>query len=110
MMTKKAKTKRKKKKRGRDDDEDESKTDKPKVKGKKAKTQAEPGSKYKSTKAGGDVRRKGEKLEPYAYIPLDAKMLSKKKSKSAKEKYRSVVEQGRNKSLKGLRRKKGGRK
>jgi hypothetical protein len=32
------------------------------------------GSDFASKRAGGDVRRKGQKLEPYAYIPLDAKV------------------------------------
>jgi hypothetical protein len=36
-----------------------------------------PGDEYKSEKAGGDVWRKGS-VQPYAYIPLDPKMFSKK--------------------------------
>ncbi|KAI3713354.1 hypothetical protein L1987_71931 [Smallanthus sonchifolius] len=35
------------------------------------------GSEYSSKKAGGDVKRKG-KLEPYAYWPLDRKMVSRR--------------------------------
>lgn len=35
------------------------------------------GSEYKSKKAGGDLKRKG-KLEPYAYWPLDRKMVSRR--------------------------------
>ncbi|GKD97623.1 hypothetical protein Tco_1381520, partial [Tanacetum coccineum] len=35
------------------------------------------GSEYSSKKAGGDLKRKG-KLEPYAYWPLDRKMVSRK--------------------------------
>ncbi|GJQ93738.1 hypothetical protein Tco_0004877 [Tanacetum coccineum] len=35
------------------------------------------GSEYSSKKAGGDLKRKG-KLEPYAYWPLDSKMVSRK--------------------------------
>nr|DAD45608.1 TPA_asm: hypothetical protein HUJ06_003838 [Nelumbo nucifera] len=35
------------------------------------------GSEYASNKAGGDVKRK-DKLEPYAYWPLDRKMLSRR--------------------------------
>lgn len=34
------------------------------------------GSSFKSKKASGDVTRKGQKLEPFAYIPLDAKAMS----------------------------------
>eukprot|EP00611_Tribonema_gayanum_P032666 TRINITY_DN986_c0_g1_i1.p2 TRINITY_DN986_c0_g1~~TRINITY_DN986_c0_g1_i1.p2 ORF type:complete len:220 (+),score=84.40 TRINITY_DN986_c0_g1_i1:32-661(+) len=43
---------------------------------------AKPGAEFKSKKAGGDVRRKGQKLEPYAYIPLDPKALLASKKKS----------------------------
>ena len=37
---------------------------------------AASGSAYKSKRAGGDVMRKGTKLEPFAYIPLDPKSMS----------------------------------
>lgn len=30
------------------------------------------------TQAGGDVRRKGDKFEPFAYLPLDPRALSSK--------------------------------
>mmetsp|Transcript_42028 Transcript_42028/g.73064 ORF Transcript_42028/g.73064 Transcript_42028/m.73064 type:complete len:174 (+) Transcript_42028:3-524(+) len=108
-----------KRKRGRDDDDGgggaekgaTSSKNKQNQKSKKAKAAAAaaPGAKFRSEKAGGDVRRRGDALQPYAYLPLDGKMLSKKRSKGAKDQYRSVVEQGRNKSLKGLKKKKGGR-
>lgn len=35
------------------------------------------GSEYSNKKAGGDVKKKG-KLEPYAYWPLDRKMMSRR--------------------------------
>lgn len=35
------------------------------------------GSEYSSKKAGGDLKKKG-KLEPYAYWPLDRKMMSRR--------------------------------
>ncbi|KAI3709731.1 hypothetical protein L2E82_39497 [Cichorium intybus] len=40
------------------------------------------GTEYKSKKAGGDLKRKG-KLEPYAYWPLDRKMVSKRPEQRA---------------------------
>ncbi|CAM9289853.1 unnamed protein product [Chrysoparadoxa australica] len=40
---------------------------------------------FKSRKAGGDVKRKGQKLEPYAYIPLDPKALTSKKGAARRE-------------------------
>ena len=40
------------------------------------------GSEYASKKASGDVKRKG-KLEPYAYWPLDRKMMSRRPEQRA---------------------------
>lgn len=50
------------------------------------------GSEYASKKAGGDLKKK-DKLEPYAYWPLDRKMLSHKQehSTAAKRGMASVV-------------------
>merc|ERR1711918_270368 len=59
------------------------------------------GEKYKSKKSGGDVRRAGE-LEPYAYIPLDPKLLSKKKEKDAINLYGGIVNNGNKKEKKQL--------
>jgi len=36
------------------------------------------GAAYKSKKAGGDVMKKDQKFEPYAFVPLDGKKYSKK--------------------------------
>lgn len=50
------------------------------------------GEEFRSKKAGGDVRRKGATLEPYAYIPLDGRTLnSKKGGKTALKQYSAVV-------------------
>jgi len=56
---------------------------------KKAETSI--GSAYKSKKAGGDVKKKGQKYEPYAYVPLNAKDYSKKNRSSAVSKMSTVV-------------------
>jgi len=42
----------------------------------------EPGEEYRSQKSGGDVWKKGM-LEPHAFFPLDAKLLTKKNEKAA---------------------------
>ena len=42
----------------------------------------EPGEEYRSKKTGGDVWKKGM-LEPHAYFPLDAKLLTKKNQDQA---------------------------
>lgn len=49
------------------------------------------GAAYKSKKAGGDVKKKGQKYEPYAYVPLDAKDYTKKNRIKAVSKMGSVV-------------------
>ena len=36
------------------------------------------GSRFKSSKAGGDVRRKGDKLLPFAYVQMGSKFLSQR--------------------------------
>lgn len=65
-------------------------------KGKKQKAKnKEPanslGAAYKSKKAGGDVKKKGQKFEPYAFVPLDAKDYTKKNRSGAVSKMASVV-------------------
>ncbi|CAM9490460.1 unnamed protein product [Scytosiphon promiscuus] len=50
------------------------------------------GAEYRSKKAGGDVKRKGAALEPYAYIPLDGRTLTGKKAgDTALRQYGAVV-------------------
>ncbi len=55
-----------------------------------------PGSEYKSSKGGGDVQRKGQDLEPHAYIPLDASKLVRhtkhKKGQDVTQIYSAVVQ------------------
>ncbi|CAM9485490.1 unnamed protein product [Choristocarpus tenellus] len=64
------------------------------------------GAEFRSTKAGGDVMRKGAKLEPYAYIPLDGRTLTGKRSGGeALKQYSAVVGGvGRGKNKKGRQR------
>jgi ribosomal RNA-processing protein 12 len=57
--------------------------------GKKPRTR-EPGAEYRSARAGGDVWRKGM-LEPHAYIPLEPKLLNKKRRHEALGTFASVV-------------------
>jgi ribosomal RNA-processing protein 12 len=52
------------------------------------------GSAYKSTKAGGDVRRKNQTYEPYAFVPLEGRNFSKKNRGKSVEQMSSVVRQG----------------
>jgi ribosomal RNA-processing protein 12 len=49
------------------------------------------GDSYKARKAGGDVKRKGQKLDPYAYVPLDGRSYTKKNRRNAVEQLDSVV-------------------
>jgi len=41
------------------------------------KTDCEPGSEYRATKAKGDIKKKG-KPDPYAYVPLSRSILNKR--------------------------------
>jgi len=52
------------------------------------------GSSYKSKKAGGDVKRKGQRFEPYAFVPLDGRSYTKKNRRAAVEQMSSVVRKG----------------
>uniref|UniRef100_A0A7S4EQ48 RRP12 HEAT domain-containing protein n=1 Tax=Pseudo-nitzschia australis TaxID=44445 RepID=A0A7S4EQ48_9STRA len=63
------------------------------------KNTARPGSAYKTKKAGGDTKKKGQKFEPYAYMQLDGRNYSKKNRRHAVEQMGSVV-QRRNKRQK----------
>lgn len=67
-------------KRNRNEMEDDDEVEEEKAKPAKVMLS---GKEYKSKKAGGDVKKKSAKFEPYAYIPLDPKGLPK--SKKAKE-------------------------
>ena len=48
------------------------------------------GREYRAKKAGGDVKKKG-KLEPYAYIPLDPKLMAKRNKREAVTRYGGSV-------------------
>ncbi len=52
------------------------------------------GSLYKAKGAGGDVKKKGQKYEPYAYVQLDGRNYTKKNRRQAVEKMGSVVQRG----------------
>jgi len=51
---------------------------------------AQTGAAYKSSKAGGDVQRKGT-LAPHAYVPLDPTALNRRKKHTAQRRFESVV-------------------
>jgi ribosomal RNA-processing protein 12 len=68
-----------------------------KQKGQKKKVVKSLGEAYKSKKAGGDVMKKGQKFEPYAYMPLDGKSYTKKNRRGAVEKMATVVRGGKRK-------------
>lgn len=50
----------------------------------------QPGEEYRTNKAGGDVWKRGM-LQPHAYIPLDPRLLNKKKHREAVDMFASVV-------------------
>jgi hypothetical protein len=67
--------------------------EKQKVKQQKKSVQS-LGAAYKSKKAGGDVMKKGQKFEPYAYVPLDGKSYTKKNRRGAVDKMATIVRGG----------------
>lgn len=52
------------------------------------------GASYQSKKAGGDVKKKGQIYEPYAYMPLDGRAYTKKHRRTTIEKMSTVVRNG----------------
>jgi len=55
------------------------------------------GAAYKSKKAGGDVKKKGQQFEPYAYVPLDGRSYTKKNRGKAVNQMETVVKSGKRK-------------
>lgn len=55
------------------------------------------GAAYKAKKAGGDVKKKGQQFEPYAYIPLERKNYTKKFRGKAISQMATVVKNSGNK-------------
>ena len=48
------------------------------------------GSVFKAKKGGGDVSKNG--LDPFAYLPLDSRFMSKKKGRAASKGLKAVLE------------------
>lgn len=42
-----------------------------------------PGAEFRARRAGGDVRKTGDELQPYAYVPLDPAALNQRRRKEA---------------------------
>jgi ribosomal RNA-processing protein 12 len=61
----------------------------------KPKNSQKLGSAYKAKTAGGDVKKKGQKYDPYAYVPLDGRSYTKKNRHRAVEQMSTVVRRGR---------------
>ncbi|XP_076254422.1 RRP12-like protein [Rhynchophorus ferrugineus] len=64
------------------------------------------GGDYKSKKAAGDVKRKGKKLDPYAYLPLQRNSLNKRKKAKGMGQLKSIVKGAKTGALKGAKAKK----
>jgi ribosomal RNA-processing protein 12 len=60
----------------------------------KPKNSRKLGSAYKAKAAGGDVKKKGQKYDPYAYVPLDGRSYTKKNRHLAVEQMSTVVRRG----------------
>ena len=60
----------------------------------------EYGSEYRSTKAKGDVKRKG-KPDPYAYVPLQKSALNRRKKAKFEGQFKSLANAANKGSIKG---------
>merc|ERR1719266_2822723 len=60
----------------------------------------EYGSEYRSTKAKGDVKRKG-KPDPYAYVPLQKSALNRRKKAKFEGQFKALVHAANTGSVKG---------
>ena len=74
---------REKRKRRMDEDEDDEE-------GQSTKRQQLPGSQFRSTKAGGDMKRKGG-VQPYAFVALDPAAMNKRKKITSQRRLESIV-------------------
>jgi len=52
------------------------------------------GKRFASGKAGGDSIRKGQTVEPFAYVPLDPRAISGKGGSLAVKRFTDVVQGG----------------
>ncbi|KAH9249371.1 hypothetical protein BASA81_012902 [Batrachochytrium salamandrivorans] len=77
-----------------DEDEEDTEASKPQRKKKKAKPEQTFGKEFKAKKAGGDAKYKGAKTDPYAYIPLDPRLLNKRKKHVAVARFQGVGKVG----------------
>lgn len=93
---------RPKRKRGEDDNDDQDEDDdaldaaKPILPAKRVKADNDKfGSEYYRSKAGqSDVKKKGSKYEPFAYLPLNPKFLNKRRRLHAHKQYDNVASAG----------------
>ena len=49
-----------------------------------------PGGEYASRKGAGDIKRQG-KMDPYAYVPLQPKMMNRRNARKSKEQYKALI-------------------
>lgn len=55
-----------------------------------------PGSEYKASKAGGDIKKKG-KHEPYAYVSLSRNSLNRRKRTKSGNQFKNISKKGKSK-------------
>lgn len=58
-----------------------------------------PGSEYKASKAGGDIKKKG-KHEPYAYVALSRNSLNRRKRPKAGSQFKNISNKSKGKKKK----------
>eukprot|EP00164_Ancoracysta_twista_P005519 GFYU01007569.1.p1 GENE.GFYU01007569.1~~GFYU01007569.1.p1 ORF type:complete len:1236 (-),score=497.10 GFYU01007569.1:78-3731(-) len=76
--------------------------------GKDATTEKMTGAHYKSRKADGDIKKKGDKFEPYAYMPMDRNVLNKRKKTKATKGFGNLIKSAQKGAKAGTSSRKGG--
>lgn len=66
---------------------------------KKSTSSRRPGSEYKASKAGGDIKHKG-KHEPYAYVALSRNSLNRRKRGKSGNQFNSITKKSKGKKRK----------
>ncbi|XP_003738817.1 RRP12-like protein [Galendromus occidentalis] len=74
---------------------------------KSAKSTASVGNEYRSKKAKGDVKSKGQRFDPYAYIPMSRSTLNKRKRAKLSGQFNSVVKSASKGARKGMKQRSG---
>merc|ERR1712070_139029 len=67
----------------------------------KGKGAAGLGAEFRSKKAAGDMRKKGQAVQSFAYLPMDPSMLNKRKRTKAESTFKNIIKSAKKGAKKG---------